>query len=222
MGTQSEPLTKDDKWKEVPMLLFAHNAMKHELYRGDPYGEQPETGVFGRLIDQLKLKGLHTSANNLNDDKLMLQGDSVYQNAIQDVQLGTPKDLNMYPTVGNLFQVAKQLNGVGELGNSFFAETFAGKFLIVLIAVSRFAQTLTSLFASERVSTALFEHEQMMAISEAGYEVLDYPLIADSVISSKLNAVANHILSRDFRKVNRDLYVVGIGGFDMHETNEVR
>jgi hypothetical protein len=146
----------------------------------------------------LQKQGHHTSANNLNGEKQMLQGFPEYKNAVNEVKLSTPKDLNQYPTVTDLFDVAKQLNGVGELGNSFFGEAWA-----------------------DSVSTALFEHEQLMAIAAAGIEVTDYPLNEDSSLSKGLNAIANHMLSRDFRNVNREIYVLREGGFDMHHSSDV-
>lgn len=196
IGTLNKPLTRHDDWKTGS--LFAHNAMQYQLARGDPYDEAPDTGVFGRLLDMLQKQGHHTSANNLNGEKQMLQGFPEYLNTIHEVALSAPTDLNQYPTVTDLYDVAKNLNGVGELGNSFFGEAW-----------------------SESVSAALFEQEQSMAIAAAGIEVTDYPLNGESRLSKGLNAIANHMLSRDFRNVNRDIYVLREGGFDMHKSSEV-
>ncbi len=196
IGTLFEPMTRHDKWRTGD--LFAHNAMQYQLARGDPYDEAPDTGVFGRLLDMLQKRGHHTSANNLKGEKTMLQGFPQNQNTVHEVSLSNPSDLNQYPTVTDLIDVAKQLNGVGELGNSFFGEAW-----------------------SESVSTAFFEHEQSMAMAAAGIEVTDYPLNEYSKLSEGLNAIANHMLSRDFRNVNRDIYVLRHGGFDMHHSSEV-
>jgi hypothetical protein len=196
IGTLFKPLTRHDDWNVGD--LFAHNAMQYNLARGDPYDEAPATGVFGRLLDMLQKQGHHTSANNVRGDKQMLQGFPEYQNNIYEVTLSDPKDLNQYPTVTDLFDVAKQLNGVGELGNSFFGEAWA-----------------------DSVSTALFEHEQLLAAAVAGIEVSDYPLNGESSLSKGLNAIANHMLSRNFRNVNRDIYVLREGGFDMHKSSDV-
>lgn len=196
IGTLKKPLTRHDNWKSGS--LFGHNTMQYEMARCDPYDEAPDTGVFGRLLDMLQKQGHHTSANNLNGEKQMLQGFAEYQNTIHEVTLSTPKDLNQYATVSDLFDVAKNLNGVGEVGNSFFSEAW-----------------------SESVSAALFEHEQSMEMAAAGIEVTDYPLNGESSLSKGLNAIANHMLSRDFRNVNRDIYVLREGGFDMHKSSEV-
>ena len=194
IGTLSKPLTKHDDWnKESNMQLFGHNSMSYELYRGDPYRALEDSGVFGRMLNFLQQQGHHTAANNVYGEKQMLVGLPEFQSPVADVKLGSSLDLNKYPTVSDLFDVARQLNGVGEHGNSFFSEAWAESF-----------------------STALFEHKQQMEIAEAGIEVMDYPYNAESSLSKSLNAVANHMLSRDFRNVNREIYVVRKGGFDMH------
>lgn len=36
-----------------------------------------------------------------------------------------------------------------------------------------------------------------------------------------LNAISNHMVSRDFRNVNREIFVLRLGGFDMHGGSEV-
>ena len=146
----------------------------------------------------LKKHGHHTSANNVNGEKQMLQGFPEYQSAVHEISLSDPTELNKYPTVTDLFDVAKQLNGVGELGNSFIGESWA-----------------------ESVSTALYEHNQMLAIAAAGIHVTDYPLNGESSLSKGLNAIANHMVSRDFRNINREIFVLRHGGFDMHGGSEV-
>ena len=196
MGTLLEPMTRHDKWERGS--LFGHNTMQYELARSDPYDEAPDTGVFGRLLNMLKKQGHHTSANNLYGEKQMLQGLPEFLSSVSEVSLSDPTDLNQHPTVTDLFDVARQLNGVGELGNSFLSEAWA-----------------------ESVSTALYEHDQQMAIAEAGIQVVDYPLNGESQLSKNLNAVANHMMTRDFRNVNRDVYVLRQGGFDMHGGSEV-
>ena len=196
IGSLKKPLTRHDNWNSGH--LFAHNSMQHILARGDPYDEAGDTGVFGRLLDMLKKKGHHTSANNLKGDKQMLQGFPEYQSTIVEVTLSSPSELNKYATVTDLFDVARQLNGVGEVGNSFFSEAWA-----------------------ESLSAALYDHDQILAAAAAGIEVTDYPLNGESSLSKGLNAIANHMLSRDFRNVNRDIYVLREGGFDMHKSSEV-
>jgi uncharacterized protein (DUF1501 family) len=172
--------------------------MQFELARGDPFDAAPDTGVFGRLLDMLKKQGHHTSANNVIGEKQMLQGFPEYQSAVYEVSLTNPAELNKYPTVNDLFDVAKQLNGVGEVGNSFLGEAWA-----------------------ESVSTALYEHDQMLAFAAAGIQVTDYPLNGESSLSKGLNAIANQMKSRDFRYVNREIFVLRQGGFDMHGGSEV-
>ena len=52
---------------------------QHEYMRGDPYKKNPNTGVFGRILDKLKLQGYQTSANTAGTGGTMLTGSSDYQ-----------------------------------------------------------------------------------------------------------------------------------------------
>ena len=105
-----------------------------------------------------------------------------------------PSDLNQYPTIENLIDVVKELNGVGESGNSLLSEHW-----------------------SSRVAYALFEHEQMHEIAAIPeFEVIDYPVTSVKLTSS-FKAVAGYMKSRQYRKANRDVFVLSQGGFDMHK-----
>lgn len=102
--------------------------------------------------------------------------------------------LNKYATVENLIDVVKQLNGVGETGNSVLSE-----------------------YWSSRVSASLFEQEQMHEIAAIPeFIVSDYPTSSVKLASS-FKAIAGHMKSREYRKVNRDVFVLSQGGFDMHK-----
>ena len=105
----------------------------------------------------------------------------------------SPSVLNKYPTI-DLIDVVKTLNGVGETGNSLMSE-----------------------YWSSRVASALFEHEQMHEIAAIPeFEVIDYPVTSVKLTSS-FKAVAGYMKSRQYRKANRDVFVLSQGGFDMHK-----
>ena len=110
------------------------------------------------------------------------------------VSTKNPTALNKYPTIGNLIDAVKQLNGVGGVGNSVLSEQW-----------------------SSRVASALFEHEQMIEVaSMPEFEVTDYPLLSSNKLTSSFKAVAGYMKSRKFRNVNRDVFVVSQGSYDMH------
>ena len=73
---------------------------------------------------------------------MLLQGDQQYKNPVYTVSTGVPQALNQDPTVENIYEVVKELNGVGEPTSSVMSETW-----------------------SDRVASSLWEQEQMEIIS---------------------------------------------------------
>ena len=74
---------------------------------------------------------------------------------------------------------------------------------------------------ASRVSTALFELEQAQEIKKLEeFKLTGYP---DSTVklANGLKAVATHMKSRAYRKVNRDVFVVNQNSFDMHKANNL-
>jgi len=173
-GTLTKKMTnQDDYVKESRFQLYAHNSMQHEFFTGDPLEKNAGTGVFGRMLDVLRLNGYHTSANAVTGyGGKMLTGDQLHNFPVTTVGTVPPKELNMSPTIANLYDVVKELNGKGEPGNSFLSETW-----------------------SSRVATALFEHEQMVIISnDDRFEVKDYPEGYDVQLGLQFQAVAEYMM----------------------------
>ena len=171
--------------------LFTHNSMVHEFYRGDPLDVNTNTGVFGRMLDKLKLQGYQTSANSRGAGDQMLAGDQKYKNPIWGVSTSAPSDLNQDPTVLDIYEVVKELNGVGTPTSGVMSETW-----------------------SSRVAAALFEHEQMKLIAtmdEFDVETYGEGDLADadggSSLGSSFKAIIEYMKSRHFRKVNHEVYV---------------
>lgn len=161
------------------------------------------TGVFGRMLDKLKLKGYHTSANSVVGGEGALTGDQYYSNPVNLLSLTTEiAELNKIPSIDNLVDLVKELNGVGEKDNNYLAETF-----------------------SDRVAMAFAEHEANAEI--ASNPLFNLPIVGDSGYGGStkddLNmnfwAVARHMKSRAYRKVNRDVYFVTQRGYDLHASN---
>lgn len=195
-GVINKPLTKHDNWEgETSFKPFAHNTMQHAFYTADLHDSNTGTGVMGRILDVLKRKGLQTSANDVqNGGMAMLTGDQKFNNPVYTVSTKSPIDLNKLPTVENLIDVVKLLNGVGETGNSVLGE-----------------------YWSSRVASSMFEHELMHEIADIPeFEITDYPVNSEVKLTSRLKAVAGYMKSREYRNVNRDVFVVTQGGYDMH------
>lgn len=196
LGTLAKPMNNtDDFVKESKFQLYAHNTMQHEFYRCDPYDENPGTGVFGRMLDKLNVRGYHTSANSISGGgELMLTGDQAYNNPVFGIGLNPPSPLDKTPTVENLYNTVKEINGIGEAGNSFLSDTW-----------------------SSRLSTALFEHDQLRELAGmTEFSIDDYVVDTGEPLTMQLRKVAEFIKSRNHRKVNRDVFVVPHQGYDLH------
>ena len=122
----------------------------------------------------------------------MLSGDAIFNNPVYQVSPQDPNILNDYPTIENLIDIVKELNGVGEIRNSMLSD-----------------------YWSSRVAQGLFEHEQTIEFhAMPELELADYPVV-DS-LDMYFKAVAKHMKSHEIRKVNRDVFVLGQGHYDMH------
>lgn len=197
LGTLGKPMNNTvDYVKESKFQLYAHNTMQHEFYTCDPYEENPGTGVFGRMLDMLREKrGYQTSANSISGGGgLMLTGDQAFNSPVFGIGLNPLPDLDLTPTVENLYETVKEINGNGEVGNSFFSDTW-----------------------SSRLSTALFEHEQLKKLGEMDeFESPDYVVDPKEALSLQLRKVLEFMKSAAHRKVNRDMFVVPHSQYDLH------
>ena len=124
--------------------------------------------------------------------------DWITSESICKVSTKSPQALNWAPTVDGLVDVVKSLNGVGEIGNSQLSE-----------------------YWSSRVAASLFELEQMQDIAAIPeFEITDYPETSVKLTSS-FKAIAGYMKSREYRKVNRDVFFLTQGGYDMHFADEL-
>ena len=199
-GVLSKPMNKHDEWvKETSFQLFAHNTMLHEYATGDPYEINAGTGVFGRMLDKLKVKGYQTSANTVSGGDTALTGDQYYNNPVNTVSAGGPSELNKIPSIDNLIDLVKELNANGESDNNYLSETFSG-----------------------RIASAFAEHEANAEISSnPSFDVPEnsYGGSMKDSLNKGFWSIARHMKSRAYRKVNRDIYFVSQRGYDLHASN---
>ena len=142
--------------------------------------------------------GVQTSANNVNNGMTILSGNADLFNPIYTVSTKATGELNKFPTVDNLMDIVKELNGVGEVGNNMLSE-----------------------YWSSRVASALFEHElEHELLSMPEFDMSGYPT-SNVQLTSSFKAVAGYMKSREYRKVNRDVFVVSSSGYDMHNTDRL-
>lgn len=160
--------------------------MTKVFYTGDTYNNNTGTGVMGRICDLLKYNGLQPNANDVNIGMTMLTGDAIFKNPVYHVSDRAPHVLNEDPTIENLLDIVKQLNGVGEIGNSMLGE-----------------------YWSSRVAQAFFEHEQMNDInSMPEMELAHYDAV--NGLEKSFKAIARHMKSYKLRKVNRCVSCVSL------------
>ena len=178
------------------------------------------------MLDMLKKNGYHTSANKvgaggkmltgeityLRDDLLFAsylppliflpplhsfrrEGDQQYTNPVWSVG-SAPRQLDPNPSVDNLFEVLKRLNGVGDVRNSVMSETWSSKF-----------------------AASVFENEQLQSIAEfPGTNNENYS--GGKGLSSQFKAIGEFMKSRTYRKVNREVFIVKQNGsYDGHGGN---
>lgn len=198
VGILSEPMTKTDDWiTKSKIRLFAHNHMTREQLALDPHDVNPGTGVGGRLLDVLKRNGYQTSGNTVDGSSLLNVGDSYYSNPTSTISAG---GISLIDTVSSLppnemMNLVKQLNGDGDDSNSLLGDTW-----------------------SQRLSQSLHEYETALEIDEAiqsgVFNMNGYP--NKDALDKQFLSVAQYMKSRHMRKVDREVYVVGQGSYDMH------
>lgn len=153
------------------------------------------------MLDMLRERDYSTSANSVSGGgETMLTGDQEFNNPVWNIGIKPPNKLDMTPTVENLYDMVKEINGIGEVGNSFLSDTW-----------------------STRLSTALFQHEKLEEIKTKevskgvkAFAVTDYEMDTSEYLPLQFHAVAEFIKSRDFRKVNRDVFVIPHASYDLH------
>ena len=172
--------------------------MSREQMALDPHDKNSGTGVGGRMLDMLKKNGYQTSGNTIDGSALLNIGDSYYSNPTSTVATGDLQLIDEYSSLGSndMLNLVKSLNGVGESGNSMLGETW-----------------------SDRLSKSLSEYETAIKIDEAiksGEFNMDGYRERNGVPGTQLKATAQFMKSRHLRKVDREVYVVHQGGYDMH------
>ena len=172
--------------------------MSREQMALDPHDMNSGTGVGGRMLDMLKKNGYQTSGNTIDGTSLLNIGDSYYGNPTSTVATGDLELIDEHSTLesNNMLNLVKQLNGIGESGNSMFGETW-----------------------SDRLSKSLSEYETAIEIDKAiksGEFNMDGYRNRNGVPGMQLRAAAQYMKSRNLRKVDREVYVVHQDGYDMH------
>jgi hypothetical protein len=156
-----------------------------------------DSGVGGRLLDELEKLNYKTSSNSVDSFAQLAAGDPNLSSPTRQISSSSPQEFNRYPTKDYLTQRVKQLNGVSDKAtNSRFGETW-----------------------SSRLLQAFDEGDEAFKLYEDSNLSIEDFRPSPTSLDRKFQATARYIKSREYRNVDRELFVIGDGGYDMHECN---
>ena len=204
-GVLTKPMNKFDNYvRDSNFQLFAHNTMQKENQLIDPLKKQPGSGVAGRILDMLRKQGYHTSANTVDGKSIFVKGVSYYNNPTWTVSSSAPSQLDKYSSMGpgQMMNIIRKLNGVGESDNNVYGETWA-------------ATLAQSLFEMDE-QTKLYD-----ALSSGEFNMNGYPTTTSS-LNNDFKSIAQYIKSRHMRNVDREAFYIKHLDYDMHGVDSLK
>eukprot|EP00934_Nitzschia_sp_Nitz4_P007090 Nitzschia sp. Nitz4//scaffold25_size161228//48616//54500//NITZ4_002422-RA/size161228-snap-gene-0.22-mRNA-1//-1//CDS//3329544562//7080//frame0 len=194
IGVLDKPVDNTNYADETRSELFAHDKMQDEAQRIDPWDEAEGTGILGRMSDILLSSGFNPRPITVSDATVAtvgLPGESVEPVILSESGLNEfdaePENKDF-----DVNDYVGQLNDGTKLQSGVFAETWSAK---LLKAISD-AGTLAGVFNEVDLSQ---QYE-----AGDGYQ-------------SKMQVVANTILTQSAMGVDRDIIFVQMGGWDHHD-----
>jgi len=201
IGVLSTPVTKNDYNEKTRTTLFAHNTMRDELDRLDPYLSMGGTGLLGRFADDLTTKGYSVNSFSVDSGVQRLEGKTptTVKKALDSkngIQRFNPSDIEFGDFIG---QQAELLNGKVDGYNNVFSDAWS------------------EALYDARNANEYYWAQQKTNVTE---EFLAEDLI-DGKKSEKFNdglkAIAQMIGSSECRGSDRDLFYIEYGSFDHHK-----
>ena len=124
-GVLSQPVNKDNYYELTNTQLFAHNHMRTEAKRVDPYDVSEGTGVLGRMSDVMTSKGYNVGSFSVDEVSVALAGKAGVSNA--------PVTVNR-DGVGEVYldevkEVMSKLHNHTASDSGIFAETWSSSLL---------------------------------------------------------------------------------------------
>lgn len=195
-GVINKPVDKDNYGVLTTTQLFAHNAMQQEAQRLDPTDGMPGTGVLGRMCDVLSGNGYNAQPVTVEDASVATVGvpgegvDPLFVSTAGANEFDPKPDADTFDP--RLF--LDQLNGATKLQSSVYGETW-----------------------SQGIQKALYDNKELLqALSTTE---LKTTFASDSTYSQKLKAVSTLIASHTQRGTDRDVFFVGLAGWDDHSVS---
>jgi len=204
VGTITEAISRNTIWKEKS-VLFAHNRMREEVQRLDPFDQAPALGIIGRITDALsQLTGATSGSKyqigsySINGIKTALSGTKGKSPNQIIIGKNGPTKFDPSPWSSrsryrsfDLIPHIYAVNKIPAVESNVFGSTWSSDFLDIIEE----NDILDNLFSSARVVKRF----------------------AETKISMQLMQVAKLINIRDARGVDRDFFYVSMGGWDHHQ-----
>ena len=192
-GVLEHPVDRTN-YRTTGTKLFAHNWQQRETMKMDINKELGETGIGGRLLDELRRLGYKTSANTVDTQAVFSTGSPVDNNPVRQVTSGWSRDFNRRPTITHSTDRISMLNGDADRStNSVYGETY-----------------------SQRLMQALHENDELYRLSRMQEFQIDKFQQRETHLDRRFRAVAQYIKSHEHRNIDREVFVIQDGGYDMH------
>jgi len=205
-GVLNAPVTRKDYGAVTKTQLFAHNTMKAESQRLDPYAKVASTGVLGRMMDELQNLDYKVNAIAIDDSPVVLKGRVGESPPLITAKQEGSLTFDPYPwsmrrtwSKVDLFPHIQELNNVTTIDSSVYGETWASDFLRVIDENALLDKAIKTATLSTHFPNDLL-----------GY-------------AKKLAQVARLIKTKDIRGVDRDAFFVEFIRWDTHlkQTEEI-
>jgi len=189
-GVLTQPVDKSNYRGKTRTQLFAHNRMQAEIQHVDPFEEDLDTGVMGRVSDALMSEeGMSVERFNIFNRAEGLEGRYGSDPYIIDAH-GVPA-FNEDASSVDMFDLIKEMNAAADFDSGVFADLWS-------------ESLLSSIKANDLLTEAL---ENVQLSSSFG---------SDSYGKS-MEMISKLIATRDIRGVDRDIFYFSVSGWDAHK-----
>ena len=188
----SAKMNKNNYKQYTVSTLFAHNTMRDEARRVDPFSVEYGTGIMGRMSKVLEEKGYRTSGISIDNPSSILDGSAKTPLVVS--RFGSTK-FNDRPASENgfpLLDLAKNLNGQAEPYSSLFGETWSEELLSGVFNANFYADSLKKTSLSSDSWTR------------------------GSKLAQSLGMTARLMQTRDDRGIDRDMFYTFHNHWDHH------
>jgi len=190
IGVLDEPVQKKNFREKTVTQLFAHNTMQEQISRLDPFRKAHGTEILGRLSDALSLNNYSVNGFALDAPISVLEGKDHKIKKIAVDTLSGLQRFNPAPSSDDFSAKIGQLNGKSGLHNNVYSDTW-----------------------SSSMQNSIGLNEEFYWAHEMSDLKSSFPQTKEG---RKFEFVSKMIASNDCRGSERDIFFVGIDGYDHH------